>query len=534
MLQQNARNDAGNSKQLQQKILQQLVNQALLRQDAQNSSIHITPQTLSDAIFSDPAFQDNGEYSAQRFDQIAKYNGGSAAIKSIFVNNLLAASIMKAIGQSQLVLNNEHKAFKNLWGQARKIGYYRFNFDDYKSSIKINEAQLKAYYNKHQSMFHMPEQAIVSYVLLASKDFIDNKPLSQDKIEEYYARNKTVLMTAEQRQGQLIEINPDAEDSQGIINALKTDVPLTKSQKSGVTITPVPLMTLDQAKTYSDFKLFGLSKVLSAAEVTQNEYVLLTNIVPAKEMSLAQATPVIEKILRNRAGVEYFNILMTSIANNTFKQIVKQHGLKVKTSQAFSNGEDSAGVEGDFKLQQAVFEHHKPQGFIAEDQSTGFIYVVDKIIPARGLEFSEVKDRVSKAYIAQQSDKIAKESAEKLQVMLTSGKRPQASLTLEHKTISRSEYGIDKTFKNVVFRAGLNNYQVVKNNNAYWLFAVTEVIPGQKNIPDSMLENFYTSIEAFDYINALHAEIPVQINHQLVDDYTDCFWINRTDCLWEI
>ena len=47
---------------------------------------------------------------------------------------------------------------------------------------------------------------------------------------------------------------------------------------------------------------------------------------------------------------------------------------------------------------------------------------------------------------------------------------------------------------------------------------MTEVIPGQKNIPDSMLENFYTSIEAFDYINALHAEIPVQINHQLVDD----------------
>ena len=97
VLQQNARNNAGNSTQLQQKVLQQLINQALLRQDAENAGIHITPQMLSDAIFSDPTFQDNGEYSAQRFDQIAKYNGGPAVIKAFFVNNLLATSIIKAI-----------------------------------------------------------------------------------------------------------------------------------------------------------------------------------------------------------------------------------------------------------------------------------------------------------------------------------------------------------------------------------------------------------------------------------------------------
>ena len=518
VLQQNVRNNAGNSTQLQQKVLQQLINQALLRQDAENAGIHITPQMLSDAIFSDPTFQDNGEYSAQRFDQIAKYNGGSAAIKSFFVNNLLATSIIKAIGQSQFVLNSENKTFKDLLNQSRQINYYRFKFDDYTSNIKVNDAQLKAYYEEHQSMFHQPEQAIVSYVTLSAKDFIDNTPISSSKIQEYYTRNQSVLMTTEQRQGQLIKIKKDAKDKQSIINTLKADLPLSASQQNEVTVTPIPAMTVDQAKTYSDFKLFALTKVLSTAEITQNEYVQMTKIIPAKAMSLDEATPVIEKILRNRTGVEHFNMLMTSITNNSFEQLVKQHKLQVKTSKAFSNGENGDGIEGNFKLQQAIFEHQKPEGFIAEDQSTGFIYKLDKTISARVLDFKEVKDKVKQAYVAQQSDKIAKEHAEKLQQTLKAGKTPKGSPKLEQKTISRAEYGIDQAFKNSVFRAGLNAYQVVKNGHAYWVFAVTELTPGQRNMPNSMLENFYTSIETFDYINALHTEIPVQINHQLIDE----------------
>ena len=518
VLQQNVRNNAGNSTRLQQKVLQQLINQALLRQDAENAGIHITPKMLSAAIFSDPTFQDNGEYSAQRFDQIAKYNGGSAVIKAFFVNNLLATSIIKAIEQSQFILESENKTFKDLLNQSRQINYYRFKLDDYESDIKTNDDQLKTYYDQHQSMFHQPEQAIVSYVPLSSKDFIDNTPISPSKIQEYYTRNQSVLMTAEQRQGQLIKIKKDAKDKQSIINTLKADLPLSASQQNEVTVTPIPSMTVDQAKTYSDFKLFALTKVLSTAEITQNEYVQLSKIIPAKEMSLNEATPVIEKILRNRTGVEHFNMLMTSITNNSFEQLVKQHKLQVKTSKAFSNGENDDGIEGNFKLRQAVFEHQKPEGFIVEDQSTGFIYKLDKIIPTRVLDFKEVKDKVKQAYVAEQSDKIAKENAEALQKTLTSGKTPQTSLKLEQKTISRSEYGIDQAFKNAVFRAGLNEYQVVKNGHAYWVFAVAELTPGQKNIPSSTLENFYTSIETFDYINALREEIPVQINHQLIDE----------------
>ena len=516
VLEQNLNNHSMNAPQLRQKILQKLINNALLRQDSKNSGIYITSEMLSEAIFFEPIFQENGKYSVQRFYNVAYHNGGSATVTSYFLDNLLATSVIKVIKESQFILESEVKAFNDLFNQSRKISYYCFEFN---LDIVVDDEQLKTYYDAHESNFHESKQAIISYVPLSSKNFIDSNPISCNKIKEYYFYNKSMLVTKEQRQGQVIRINKHAKNKKSIISRLITNLPLTRSQQHEVTFIPLTSITVNQAKTYGDFKLFTLNKLLSVEKITEDKYIQFTNVIPANKMSLNESQPVIEKILRNRKGVENFNILMSRVTNDGFEKLVQEYKLStgIKTSNAFSNGENSTGIEGNFNLQQAIFRKNKSEGFIFEDQFTGFIYKLNKIIPSRVADVMEIKDKVKQSYVTQQSDQSAKEKAEKFQQALKSGIIFKGLPKMQKKNISRLDYGIDEALKKEIFCAGLNNYQIIKNRHAYWLVAVTESIPGrQKNVRNSMMDNFYTSITMLDYISALYLKTPVQLNYRLI------------------
>ena len=516
VLEQSINNYNMNAPRLQQKFLQKLINNSLLRQDSKNSGVYITSEMLSEAIFFEPTFQKNGKYSAQRFYNIAQHNGGSAMVTSYFLDNLLATSIIEAIKKSQFILESEGKAFNDLFNQSRKVNYYCFEFN---LNIAVDNDELKTYYDAHQSNFHEPKKAIIAYIPLSSKNFIDNNPISCNSIKEYYSYNRSMLVKKEQRQGQLIRINKYAKNKKNIINRLVTNLPLTRSQQIEVTFMPLTSITINQAKTYIDFKLFALNKLLSVAKITEDKYIQFTNVIPANKISLNESHPVIEKILKNRKGVEHFNILMSRIANDGFEGLVKEYKLStgIKISNTFSNGEDSTGIEGNFNLQQDIFKRNKSEGFIFEDQCTGFIYKLNKIIPARFPGIIDIKDKVKQAYVIQQSDQSAKEKVEKFQQALKSGLIFTGLPKMQKKNISRLDYGIDQTLKKEIFCAGLNNYQIIKNGHTYWLVAVTELIPGrQKNVHNSMMDNFYISITMLDYISALYLKIPVQLNYQLI------------------
>ena len=179
-------NDLETSKKI---ILEELTAHELLKQDAQNSHVYITPLMLVESIFSNSNFHENGKYSESRFNKIAKYNGGPTVIKSFFVNNMLASSIINVLKQSQFILNNERKKIKDLSSELREIKYYSFNINDYKSKIYIDDNILKNYYNKNKQKFCIPEQVVISYTRIYAKNFIDNTHF--DRIINNNIKNST-------------------------------------------------------------------------------------------------------------------------------------------------------------------------------------------------------------------------------------------------------------------------------------------------------------------------------------------------------
>jgi peptidyl-prolyl cis-trans isomerase D len=497
-------------KTLQQKTLDQLVDQVLLQQDAKASHVVITNSAVSSAIFQNPAFTENGQYSAKRFDEIARLYGSAANIKALIANNILISSIVTPVMQSQFVLSNERKTLSELMGQKREISYYEFAASDYAKKLKPTEKELEAYYDQHKAQYEQLEQAIVSYVKLSSQDFVTNEALSQDDINNYYQTNKDALMSQELRSGELISVKKNAKNGNAIIERLKANQELTPDELKEVNIQAIKPLSQSQASSFTQFALFNLTMELPIKETSDNEFVKLTKITPPAPMALNDAKPVIEKILKNRAALTRFNEVLTSINSNSFDQVVKTNKLKVDVSKAFDKNTMDSGVEGNAKLQEAVFDQHKTQGFIAQGQTDGLIYKVDKIIPKHTLSFVEVKGKVKSAYVDEKSLSLAKEHADQALQTLQKGK------SLTALKAKRGDFALDSTLRTAIFSDGLKAYKLAQNGQSYWVYEVTKVIAGSDQLPAQVLQNNYTNAELNDYLTALKKQYPIKINHQLI------------------
>ncbi|WP_100550491.1 SurA N-terminal domain-containing protein [Caedibacter taeniospiralis] len=502
-------------KTLQQKTLDQLVDQTLLQQDAKASHIVVTNSAVSSAIFQNPAFTENGQYSAKRFDELAKLYGSASSIKALIANNILISSIVTPVMQSQFVLSNERKTLSALMGQKREISYYEFAASDYAKKLKPTEKELEAYYDQHKAQYEQLEQAIISYVKLSSQDFVTNEVLSQDDINSYYQANKDALMSPELRSGEVISVKKDAKNRNAIIERLKANQELTPDELKGVNIEAIKPLSPSQASSFTQFALFNLTMELPIKETSDNEFVKLTKITPPAPMALNDAKPVIEKILKNRAALTRFNEVLTSINSNSFDQVVKTNKLKVNVTKAFDKNTMDSGVEGNAKLQEAVFDQHKTQGFIAQGQTDGLIYKVDKIIPKHTLSFVEVKDKIKAAYVDEKSLSLAKEHADQALQTLQKGKTLTA-VKAKTEEITRGDFALDSTLKTAIFSYAPKVYQLAQNGQAYWVYEVTKVIDGSDQLPAQVLQNNYTNAELNDYLVALKKQYPIEINHQLI------------------
>ena len=497
---------------VQQKTLDQVVNQALLQQDAKSSDITITESAVLNAIFQNPAFVENGQYSAKYFDKLAKLYGGSDNIKALIANSLLTSSIVTPLLQSEFVLIDEQKALSELMGQKRKIVYYSFAAKDYTNKIKPKEKMLQAYYDEHKVEYDKIEQAVVSYVKLFSQDFVRKEPVPEGEVNSYYQANKDAFMSPELRAGETIVINKNAKDSKSIADKFKANKDLTEDELKEVKIEKIKPLSQSES---SGSALFDLTLESPVKETSDNEFVKLTKIKASTVMKLAEVKPIIEKILKNRAALTKFNEVLTSMNSNSFIQVVKANKLTFTTTRAFDKNTTSVGVEGNAELKRVLFDHIKTQGFILEGQTDGFIYKVDKIIPKYRLSFTDVKDKVKTAYIAKESLNLAKQGATDVLKILQDNKVVKI-VKPKTQEIARTDFTLNQDLKTAIFSDALKSYKLAQYGQSYWVYQVTKVVDGTDQLPIQVLKSNYSNIELNDYLVALKKQYKVKINHQFI------------------
>lgn len=151
--------------------LELLINQRLLSAEAAAEHMRVSDQHLHETISAIPAFQQDGKFSYERYQQLLRSQARSeAGFESEVRQGLLRQSLLQSVAESALLPAAVLDRVMRIGEEQRDVRELRFNPVEFAAKVGINDAQIKAYYDENRLSFEVPESVRAEYVMLTLDD----------------------------------------------------------------------------------------------------------------------------------------------------------------------------------------------------------------------------------------------------------------------------------------------------------------------------------------------------------------------------
>lgn len=196
-------------------VLDRLIEEELLVQAATSAGMTISDGLLAARIHSIPDFQEDGEFSPDRYQRLLAQQGlNPQRFEQQFRRMLLVNQFIAGISGTAAVAPQAVEQGLRLQGQERSLRYLRLPVARYFESAEVTPEQIAAFYEENKARFVEPEQIRLQYLELSLDTLAAGLQASDAEIEEYYAAEKSRLTIEEQRRARhiLVQLAEDASE----------------------------------------------------------------------------------------------------------------------------------------------------------------------------------------------------------------------------------------------------------------------------------------------------------------------------------
>ncbi len=170
---------------LSEMALKSLIGRKLLLQAAADAGLVSTTAAVDSFILQFPDFQQDGQFDAQRFDQVLRQMGyGRMQFRQMLEQDILLSQLQTSIINSAFVTEQEAEAFARLERQIRDFSVVRFSPE--LDAIEISDSEIEAYYQANLERFMTPEQVVLDYILLSKAAMAERIEVSEEEVEAGY------------------------------------------------------------------------------------------------------------------------------------------------------------------------------------------------------------------------------------------------------------------------------------------------------------------------------------------------------------
>ena len=240
----------------QNDIISKLTTQTMVENRGRDMGFIVSDRRIAREIREYPEFQDNGQFSASKFDSVLGNSGYSEAeFAEILRANVLRSMVLGAVGSQIKTPNFATKAMYNARYAARDIEYTTISFDDFNVG-KPSDDDLRKYYSSHPQT--VDETRVASYVLIpadmAKPDEYSDAYDTAVKVEDAIIGGDSLQDAASANKSKFVSIKPFSAKK------LPTDDVLTDAMIS-------KLFTMDEGteseliETKSGFVIMRLDKI---------------------------------------------------------------------------------------------------------------------------------------------------------------------------------------------------------------------------------------------------------------------------------
>ncbi|QEO56703.1 SurA N-terminal domain-containing protein [Francisella marina] len=222
------------------------------------------------------------------------------------------------------------------------------------------------------------------------------------------------------------------------------------------------------------------------------------------------AKTTIAKIIQNRRALEKFNTYSQNIDSISFTELEKNLG-NPKVANIVNNDESTISTVANSQF----FVNTEKYSSIPVADNEILVYEVNNSQPSTQQKLADVKSEVSKAVIAEKSQRLSLEKSQKLLDDLVSDKK--VSVSFKQATIDSNSKSFSKEFNDYVMFNTNNQYHSYQADNGdIYIYKVIKVEPlGNKDtkLPRQVL-NTVKEEELNFYLQVVKQEVPVKVNYK--------------------
>jgi len=454
----------GYMKNLRQQTLNRLIDEALLDQYARDLGLSISDDQVKKAIFSTPAFQNDGKFDNTRYNAIVNQMGMTPdQYAQALRNQLTTQQLINAVVGTDFMLKGEADELATLVSQQRVVREVTFDVNALAAKQQASDEEVKSYYEQNKNNFTAPEQFRVSYIKLDAAAMQENA--TDAEIQSYYDQHQDQFTQPQRNRFSVIQTKTEA-DAKAALDELNkgTDFATVAKEKSTDIISAKnggDMGWLEEGTTPDELKNAGLKEKGQLSGVIKSSVgflvVRLDDITPATTKPLADVRDDIAAKVKQEKALDGFYALQQKVSdaasndNESLAGAEQAAGAKAVTTGWF--GHDNLPEELNFKpVADAIFngglvgENGTPgsnSDIITVDGDRAFVLRVSEHKPEAIKPLDEVKDQITALVKHNKAVQQAKLDAEKLLAELKAGKGDEALKAAglsfgEAKTLSRT------------------------------------------------------------------------------------------------
>ena len=436
-----------------------LIGQRVLMLQAQRQSLGTSDRQLQETIMAIPALQENGRFSADRYQALLAQQGMTPVIfEQRLREDLAMQQISAAIENSVIVPQKVVDRFAAIVSQRREVRSMLVKVADYKTQVKLAPDAVQKEYDAHPDRYMTPESAKVEYLVLSADALAKQVTVPEKDARDFYDSNLKRYEVPEQRRAShiLIAAPKDASEADRAKAKAKAEDVLKKVRANPADFAKLAKQYSDDpgsAANGGDLDFMGKGATVPPFEAAlfsqkQNEIgdlvqtdfgyhiIEVTGIKPAQTRSFESVKPEIDAEIGKQLAQKKFTDAAESFANGVYEQgdtlapTAQKLGLTVMTADDVtrvpSSKLDPNSPLSNAKLLTALFSadsiknHHNSEAI----ETTPGTLVSARIVehkPAARRPLAEVADAIKAQLTDAEARKLAEAAGKTMLASLRAG-----------------------------------------------------------------------------------------------------------------
>lgn len=425
--------------QLRGQALDQLVDDALLRYEADRLGLEVTDQDVLNAITTMPELQENGRFNRELLErvlQIQRDRGEfEAQVRQDLLNRRLRGLVVDGVSVSDAEVEDRYRQER----EQVNLAFVRTPVAEVAKTVTLSDEELAKWVAENPDRYRTPPRVRVRYAAYLPKDFAALAAPSDAAVQAYYDEHRDDRFTAPEEvraRHILIKLDPAADEKARAAARTKAEDVLAKVKKGGDFAKLAQQLSEDpgSASKGGDLGLFPRGKMVPAfdaaafalepgavSEVVESPFgfhvIKVEEKLPGGPKPLDVVRPEIVQTLSDEQGLELARKQADADRRDVVrgKRLADVAGNRLKETPPFAETDEVPGVGRLKSFNDAAFAlgPDQPSDLIEGDDVVYLLEPIERIEP-QVPALAELGDRPSADAKRARAEGLARERAEKL------------------------------------------------------------------------------------------------------------------------